>query len=101
MIPSSHIPDNYESGRFHLVSLGVYVVLDQIRSVFFTGRLRHGGTPPLAPEGVEKVEDWAYRCVTIFYPASAIITGSAQTYMAASGVQGRGTTIPWEVYGLK
>lgn len=101
MVVSSDLPEGYESGRFHLLSIGVYVVLDQIRSVFFTGRLLHGGTPPLAPSGVEVIEDWAYRCVIIFYPASRIITGGVQTYMAASGVNGKGVTIPWEALGPK
>ena len=101
MVISSDLPDDYDPGRFHLVSLGVYVSLGKQGSVYFTGRLRHGGTPPLAPKGATKVADWAYRCVTIFYPASRIITGGAQTCMAVSGVKGRGFNIPKEAYGYE
>ena len=49
MVVGSHLPEDYEAGRFHLLSLGVYVDLGKIHVVYFSGRLRHSGTPPLAP----------------------------------------------------
>ena len=98
MVPCSDLPPGYQAGRFHLLSLGVYVVLDQIPVVYFTGRLLHGGTPPLAPPSATEVEQWAYRCVLIFYPASRIISGSTQMYMAASGIPDRGITLPYEMF---
>lgn len=39
MVPYSDLPKGYKAGRFHLLSLGVYIVLDQIPVVYFTGRL--------------------------------------------------------------
>ena len=98
MVPCSDLPDGYEAGRFHLLSLGVFIVLDKIPVVYFTGRLLHGGTPPLAPSTVTHIEPWAYRCVLIFYPASRIISGSTQVYMAASGIPDRGITLPHEIF---
>ena len=101
MVPCSDLPQGYEAGRFHLLSLGVYVVLDRIPVVYFTGRLLHGGTPPLAPPTATQVETWAYRCVLIFYPASRMISGSTQVYMAASGIPDRGITLPHELFSAR
>lgn len=64
----------YEPGRFHLIGLGVYTQLYTFRSIYFTGRLRHGGTAPLAPMG-QSAAPWAYRCVIISYPAGAYVSG--------------------------
>ena len=68
----SDLPLEYEQGRFHILALGVYIYLGEIDVVYFTGHLRHGGTPPLTPDSVEKkdIEPWAYRCVAICYPVS-------------------------------
>lgn len=101
MVSLSDHPGNYQGGRFHLISLGVYVVLDQIDVFYFVGHHLHGGTPPLAPEGEEQVEDWAYRCVVIFYPASKMISGSTQVFMAGSGVRGKPVTLPREVFSYE
>ena len=51
MIVLSDIPEEpgWDPGRFHLLSLGLYFVLDPFAVIFFTGCLRHGGTAPLAP----------------------------------------------------
>ncbi|KAK7677631.1 hypothetical protein QCA50_019442 [Cerrena zonata] len=98
MVSISDIPDGFDAGRFHLLSLGLYFVLDQVDVIYFTGQLVHAGTPPLAPEDAENIEPWAYRCVMIFYPASRVLTGSTQTYLAASGVRGEPVTLPREVF---
>ncbi|KAK7689205.1 hypothetical protein QCA50_007896 [Cerrena zonata] len=98
LVSLSDNPKNYEGGRFHLISLGVYVVLDEIDVFYFSGHHLHGGTPPLAPEGEENIEDWAYRCVVIFYPASKIISGSSQVFMAGSGIHGEPVTLPRKVF---
>lgn len=99
MLPCSDLPDEYEPGRFHLLPLGIFVELADMPAFIFTGRIYHGGTAPLAPSGTKEVVSWAYRFVMIFYPASRIITGSTQTYMAASGIRGRGITLPYETFG--
>ena len=101
MLPCSDLPKGYEPGRFHLLPLGIFVELIGMPAFIFTGRIYHGGTAPLAPDGTEDIEPWAYRFVMIFYPASRIITGSTQTYMAASGIRGRGITLPYETFGPK
>ena len=47
----SDLPDveGWEPGRFHLLPLGVYTVLHSFALVFFSGRLRHGGTALVQP----------------------------------------------------
>ena len=90
-----------DPGRFHLLTLGVYFLLDEAHPIYFTGQLPHGGTAPLAAPGVDEIEHWAYRFVIIFYPALRILTGNAQTYMAASGVRGEPVTLPREVFGYE
>ncbi|KAH9914548.1 uncharacterized protein B0H18DRAFT_1144304 [Fomitopsis serialis] len=97
MVVGSHLPENYEAGRFHLLSLGVYVDLANIHVVFFSGRLRHSGTPPLAPSGVEDIETWAYRFVLILYPASRIMLGTNKTVLAASSTK-EPVTVPPEMF---
>ena len=97
MLTCSDIPSGYEDGRFHLLGLGVYVRLDKVPMVFFTGRLRHGGTPPLAPPHVTEVDPSAYRCVVICYPSSPIINGVVQTPMAASD---RARTAPLWIFPI-
>lgn len=98
MISISDHPPNYESGHFHLLSLGAYVSLANVKAVYFTGHQQHGGTPPLAPPATEEIVKWVYWCVIIFYPALQIISGSTQVYMAASDVCGKSVTLPREVY---
>lgn len=101
MVSLSDHPRNYQGGRFHLISLGIYVVLDQIDVFYFVGHHLHGGTPPLAPEGEEEIKDWAYRYVVIFYPSSKMISGSTQVFMAGSGVRGEPVTLPREVFSYE
>lgn len=72
MVEGSHLPDDYEAGEFHLLSLGVYVGLANMHVVFFSGCLCHSGTPPLAPSG--EIETWAYHFVLILNPASRMMT---------------------------
>ncbi|KAK7696530.1 hypothetical protein QCA50_001188 [Cerrena zonata] len=95
LVSLSDNPKNYQGGYFHLISLGVYVVLGEIDVFYFSGHHLHGG---IAPEGEEHIEDWAYRCVIIFYPASKIISGSSQVFMAGSGICGEPVTLPCEVF---
>lgn len=83
MVIGSDLPETYEAGRFHLLSLGVYVDLGSIHVVYFSGRLRHSGTPPLAPPGTEEIAHWAYRFVLILYPASRLMLGTTKTVLAA------------------
>ena len=68
------IPEAHEPGRFHLPGLGMYVTLETYRGIYFSGRMKHGGTPPLAPAGQEPPA-WAARCVVICYPSGAYVNG--------------------------
>ncbi|EPS96132.1 hypothetical protein FOMPIDRAFT_1053588 [Fomitopsis schrenkii] len=89
------------AGRFHLLSLGVYVDLANIHVVFFSGRLRHSGTPPLAPPGVEEIAHWAYLFVLILYPASKLLLGTSKIALSATTSGNKSNdphTVPPEVF---
>ncbi|KAJ3911094.1 hypothetical protein F5877DRAFT_1493, partial [Lentinula edodes] len=66
--------EGWKGGRFHLVEFGLYVELDKIKSITFSGLRLHGGTPPLAPVGVP-IPPSAYRWVVVLYPQGAILDG--------------------------
>ena len=75
MINNSWIPDNYEPGRFHLFSMGIYIIIKPTIASIFNGlRLsKHGGTPPIAPDGIMLLED-AVQLVIVFYSPKAILS---------------------------
>ena len=83
----SDLPDEpgWEPGRFHLLTLGVYITLEPFRAMFFTGRLRHGGTAPLQPPGDNQppIPEWAYRLTAIGYPSRRIVEGDVRHSLAA------------------
>ncbi|EPT00498.1 hypothetical protein FOMPIDRAFT_1049542 [Fomitopsis schrenkii] len=92
------------AGRFHLLSLGVYVDLANIHVVFFSGRLHHSGTPPLAPQGVEEIAHWAYHFVLILYPASKLLLGTSKIALSATTSGNKSNdphTVPPEVFHPK
>ncbi|KAF7797785.1 hypothetical protein EIP86_008987 [Pleurotus ostreatoroseus] len=84
MTVTSKLPDGpgWQGGRFHLLALGIYVRLVRWRVVFFSGRLRHGGTSPLAPPG-ETATPGAFRMVVIGYPPETIVEGRVKHAFAA------------------
>ncbi|KAJ7264820.1 hypothetical protein C8J57DRAFT_1230586 [Mycena rebaudengoi] len=53
MTNCSNLPDSYTPSRFHIIRLGVYFTLGQFESASFCGLNYHGGTPSIAPLGVE------------------------------------------------
>ena len=73
MVANSRLPKEYESGRFHLLGLGCYFILESLTVMCFSGLRKHGGTPPIAPPGVEPAED-AYRFMNVCYPPKAMIS---------------------------
>lgn len=83
MISGSRLPLGYETGRFHLLGLGVYVKLDFSMITHFCGLNLHGGTPPIAPEGA-KVEPHAYRLMFVCYPPSSMLGNLNQVTPLAS-----------------
>ena len=84
MIPLSDLPDTdgWEPGRFHFITRGFYVSLAKYNIIYFSGRLPHGGTAPLAP-GCDQPPSWAIRFVLIGYPPRALVEGSARHTFAA------------------
>ena len=74
MMVLSDLPteDGWDPGRFHLLSIGVYLLLEPFTVVFFTGRLLHGGTAPLSPPGTVPPES-AYRLIFVGYPPEAFL----------------------------
>ncbi|KAK1216260.1 hypothetical protein PQX77_021112 [Marasmius sp. AFHP31] len=56
----SDLLEGYEGGCFHFVELGVYIKLDGIQLIGFSGLRYHSRTPPLAPQG-EELDPSAYR----------------------------------------
>jgi len=83
MISNSRIPDTYEPGRFHLFGVGVYIVIKPKIASIFNGLSKHGGTPPIAPNGVIPLED-AARLVIVFYPPKAILSPDKSSIPLAS-----------------
>ncbi|KAJ3555736.1 hypothetical protein NM688_g2407 [Phlebia brevispora] len=74
--------EGWQGGRFNLLALGSYIRLVRWCTVFFSGRLRHGGTAPLAPVGLPAPEH-AFRVVLISYPLETVIQGHARHALAA------------------
>jgi hypothetical protein len=75
MISASSLPkdEGYKWGQFHLLAYGCYVVLNEFRVMNFTRLRRHGGTPPLSPEGTEPAPS-AYRIMFVLYPPSSMLS---------------------------
>lgn len=96
----SDVPETYDPGRFYLLALGVFVQLSSCINVHFCGRLRHGGTPPLALPGEQRSPS-AYRMVVIAYSPRRIASG--QTRHAIGAVQRTGDPlyISLEMTGVK
>jgi hypothetical protein len=62
----SRLPNTYTLSQFHIPRLGIYFTLRNFDSANFCGLNYHGGTPPVAPRGVELQKD-AYRITFISY----------------------------------
>ncbi|KAJ7179711.1 hypothetical protein C8R46DRAFT_1029153 [Mycena filopes] len=76
------IPDNYDPGMFFILQLGVFVRLKRYSSINFFGHRKHGGTPPLCPDGVTPVK-WGYRFVVVSYPPRRTVNGTSRVVLAA------------------
>ena len=78
----SDLPDDYYPGRFHLLEIGAYVVLDNHIGLNFSGLYFHGSSPP-RPPGRAKPVEWATRHVGVLYPPRKIIDGGSRFALAA------------------
>lgn len=83
MISNSRIPENYEPGRFHIFGLGMYTVIKPKSTSIFSGLGKHGGTPPIAPLGVE-VSPAAGRLMIVFYCPRAALSPVGMSMPLAS-----------------
>ena len=83
MISNSRIPEDYEPGRFHLLGSGMYTVVKPKSASLFSGLGRHGGTPPIAPLGVEVSPD-ATRLMIVFYCPKAALSPDGLSMPLAS-----------------
>jgi hypothetical protein len=83
MISNSRIPDEYEAGRFHIFGSGLYTVVNPRTISIFCGLGKHGGTPPIAPEGVEVLKD-ATRLMIVLYCPKAALSPSGSSIPFAS-----------------
>lgn len=72
MISNSRIPDNYEPGRFHLFGVGMYIILKPKTASIFSGLGKHGGTPPIAPNGAILSEAAARLMIVFYCPRAAL-----------------------------
>jgi hypothetical protein len=72
MISNSRIPEEYEPGRFHLFGSGMYTVVKPKSASLFSGLGRHGGTPPIAPFGVEVLPDATRLMIVLYCPRAAL-----------------------------
>jgi hypothetical protein len=82
IIANSRIPADYQPGRFHLLGLGIYMRTFNYNCLGFFGHLLHGGTPPLAPEGITPASS-ACRMLTVCYPKSHILNPAGALYPLA------------------
>ena len=83
MISNSHIPEDYEPGRFHLLGAGMYIILKPKTASLFSGLQKHGGTPPIAPEGLA-VLLYIVRVMIVMYCPKAALSPGANSIPLAS-----------------
>ena len=89
MFSNPDIPTEYEPGAFHILQLGVFVVLRKFVGVTFSGRRRYVGTAPTPPLGFSGAP-YAYRFNVVWYPKQAAVDGNSRWTLAS--LPGRGST---------
>lgn len=72
MISNSKLPDDYETGRFHVFAIGMYTIVKPKSASIFSGLGKHGGTPPIAPEGITPLQDAARLMIVLYCPKSIL-----------------------------
>jgi len=96
MISNSRLPENYEPGRFHIFAIGMYVIVKPKTASIFSGLGKHGGTPPIAPDGVELSPD-AARLMIVFYCPKSILSPDGNSIPFASLPNGTTMTLGPEI----
>jgi hypothetical protein len=101
MVVNSRLPPDYEVGRFHLLSLGLYFVLDHLLVPIFSGLALHVGTPPIAPPGKDPLDN-AVRFMTVLYPPRCMLSETGEKTMPlASLPKGKLLTLGPEITGFQ
>jgi hypothetical protein len=83
MISNSRLPDDYESGRFHIFATGTYIIVKPKTASIFSGLGKHGGTPPIAPDGVIPLPH-ATRLMIVFYCPQSMLSPEGNSIPFAS-----------------
>lgn len=96
MISNSQLPDDYEAGRFHIFATGMYVIVKPKTASIFSGLGKHGGTPPIAPDGVTPSQD-AARLMMVFYCPKSILSPDGNSIPFASLPNGTPFTLGPEI----
>lgn len=86
MSVGSKLRKGIDPGRFHLLELGFFVVLDPGLTVAFSGLHQHGGTAPVVPYSMD-LDPSDIRATAISYPTKAIIESNCNfaVYHMSSG----------------
>src|SRR6266446_7106869 len=96
MISNSRLPESYEPGRFHIFAIGMYVIVKPKTAAIFSGLGKHGGTPPIAPQGVEPLQE-AARLMMVFYCPKSILSPEGNSILFASLPNGTALTLGPEI----
>jgi hypothetical protein len=96
MISNSRLPENYEPGCFHVFTIGMYVIVKPKTASIFSGLGKHGGTPPIAPDGVALLQS-AARLMIVFYCPKSILSSDGNSIPFASLPNGMPLTLGPEI----
>ena len=83
MISNSQLPHDYEPGRFHVFATEMYVIVKPKTASIFSGLGKHGGTPPIAPDGITPLQD-ATCLMVVFYCPKSILSPDGNSIPFAS-----------------
>ena len=97
MIAGSSLPVGFHPGFFFLLEYGVFVTMHKYTVICFCGLMKHGGTPPYAPEGVP-VPLWALRLTVIWYASCVFVERLAACNLCCLPVRGKGQTFLLETF---
>ena len=96
MISNSRLPDSYEPGRFHMFGTGTYIIVRPKIASIFSGLGKHGGTPPIAPDGVVPLRA-AGRLMMVLYSPQSILSPDGNSIPFASLPNGMPLTLGPEI----
>ncbi|KAF6764197.1 hypothetical protein DFP72DRAFT_799814 [Ephemerocybe angulata] len=85
MVTHCDLPHGWNPGYFHLLALGVFVILENGLGFNFQGNRKHGGSGPFAPDDAAEDVPWAYRFAGICYPPAEMVGQECRYRLAALG----------------